>query len=104
MMTIYGYITIAFLMHCPPQQSSFSRHEPAPGAEEVHLSLRCPLVLVLSPRQTFRSRGNRGVRAFVCESRSKFGDGGGDVLQGGSRLRGGESLDGLQSLVAMVTA
>ncbi len=41
---------------------------------------------------------------YVCESRSKFGDGGGDVLQGGSSLGGGESLDGLQSLVAMVTA
>lgn len=40
----------------------------------------------------------------VCVSRSKFGDGRGDVLQGGSSLGGGESLDGLQSLVAMVTA
>lgn len=38
------------------------------------------------------------------ESRSKFGDGGSDVLQGGSRLGGGENLDSLQSLVAMVTA
>lgn len=38
------------------------------------------------------------------ESRSKFGNGGSDVLQGGSCLGGGESLDGLQSLVAMVTA
>lgn len=36
--------------------------------------------------------------------RSEFGDGRGDVLQGGSSLGGGESLDGLQSLVAMVTA
>lgn len=35
---------------------------------------------------------------------SEFGDGGGDVLQGGSSLRGGENLDGLQSPVAMVTA
>lgn len=38
------------------------------------------------------------------ESRSKFGDGRSDVLQGGSCLGGGESLDSLQSLVAMVTA
>lgn len=35
---------------------------------------------------------------------SKFINGRGDVLQGGSSLRGGESLDGLQSPVAMVTA
>lgn len=47
---------------------------------------------------------NRHLGAGVRESRSKFGDGGGNVLQGGSRLGGGESLDGLQSLVAMVTA
>lgn len=43
-------------------------------------------------------------RAGGREPGSKFGDGGGNVLQGGSRLGGGESLDGLQSLVAMVTA
>lgn len=40
----------------------------------------------------------------VCVLGSKFVDGRGDVLQGGSSLRGGESLDGLQSPVAMVTA
>lgn len=54
-----------------------------------------PICPVPSPRTPFRSS---------CASGSKFGDGGGDVLQGGPRLGGGESLDGLQSLVAMVTA
>lgn len=43
-------------------------------------------------------RDARGARG------SKFGDGEGDVLQGGSSLGGGESLDGLQSLVTMETA
>lgn len=54
---------------------------------------------------SFQSRClKRHLEAGVRESRSKFGDGGGNVLQGGSCFGGGESLDGLQSLVAMVTA
>lgn len=100
---------IAFLTHMVFHNRAVS---PDMSQHPAHKKFIClwsvnrSLVLVLLPLQTkalqaFRSRS---VCLCVWESRSKFRDGGGDVLQGGSRLGGGESLDGLQSLVAMVTA
>lgn len=76
------------------EQNSFS----ASGSSKTKLICSRSLASAdKDPSRLYRS-------VCVCVSRSKFGDGRGNVLQGGSSLGGGESLDGLQSLVAMVTA
>lgn len=65
---------------------------------------RCGGGRASEPNKTFGTIHTLLLFACVRACRSKFGDGGGDVLQGGPSLRGGEILDGLQCLVAMVTA
>lgn len=100
-MTIYGRSNCISDAHChqrktvPPDVIQYL-------AQKKFISLNSSWCL----RRQRRSKLHiyKQERESVCVSRSKFGDGGGDVLQGGSSLGGGESLDGLQSLVAMVTA
>lgn len=107
MMTIYGYSHCISDAHCHPEQSRTASPDVSQhlAQKEVHLSRKCqPFGGCCPVASADKGSVSAPVCVCVCESRSKFGDGGGNVLQGGSSLGGGESLDGLQSLVAMVTA